>query len=622
MKKIHATERNLRELLTRGKFSIDYYQREYQWGKTQVDELLEDLTTKFMRNYAPEDTREKMGHYDHYFLGSIVISDGDSGTQFIIDGQQRLTSMTLLLIHLCHKLPEEREEISTLIYSKQKGKRSFKLDVPDRNECMDALFRGEDVPNIANQPTSIVNIVNRLQDIKGKLDSELQDDKVKDINHCLPQFLDWLLDYVYFVEIVASSKEDAHAIFEAMNDRGLSLTPTEMLKGYLLSKIGDDEERKKTTKEWDNIVESLKKRWKEGDAEAIKAWLRSQYAEKIRGRKKNASPEDFDKIGTEFHRWIQDRIESSDNSPILSSDNDYGKFISGEMNFYTSWYKKVREVAGEITPKLNEIYYNDQNNFTLQFPALLAPLVQTDCHATTLQKLRMVAAYLDIILTRRIWNKKATSYNTMQYSIELLIKAVRGKSIHDLTEVLTNLLSKQDLKFAPDVHLRMDGSNGPKIRHILARMMDFVTMGSSNPSPSSRYAEYVNPDNYDIEHIWANKYEEHQDEFDDPTSFDYYRNKIGGLLLMPKRVNRSLSDKPYGDKLDVYLRDGDLLTKSLHKDAYVNNPGFLQFGENYSLPFQPHPEFKKADLDTRQELYRQLAEKIWDPAKIKQIAEE
>ena len=55
----------------------------------------------------------------------------------------------------------------------------------------------------------------------------------------------------------------------------------------------------------------------------------------------------------------------------------------------------------------------------------------------------------------------------------------------------------------------------------------------------------------------------------------------------------------------------NLLARSLHENAYDHNPGFRRFIEESGLPFRPHSEFRKADLDARQELYRQLAEHIW-----------
>ena len=97
MREIRGNAKNLRSLLGGAKFAIDYYQREYRWETRQVSELIEDLTEKFRDSYVPEDERSAVEDYGHYFLGSIIISDKD-GRKFIIDGQQRLTTLSLLLI--------------------------------------------------------------------------------------------------------------------------------------------------------------------------------------------------------------------------------------------------------------------------------------------------------------------------------------------------------------------------------------------------------------------------------------------------------------------------------------------------------------------------------------------
>src|SRR5262249_21638646 len=60
---------------------------------------------------------------------------------------------------------------------------------------------------------------------------------------------------------------------------------------------------------------------------------------------------------------------------------------------------------------------------------------------------------------------------------------------------------------------------------------------------------------------------------------------------------------------------GNLLSRSLHEGAYDHNPGFKRF-----IPFRPHPEFKKGDLDARQRLYQQLADLIWSPDRLAQEA--
>ena len=87
----------------------------------------------------------------------------------------------------------------------------------------------------------------------------------------LPLFLDWLKWLVALVEIVAYSDENAYTIFETMNDRGLNLTPIEMLKGFLLSKYRDDTKRKTANEFWKKIIIELKAFDKEEDQRFVQA---------------------------------------------------------------------------------------------------------------------------------------------------------------------------------------------------------------------------------------------------------------------------------------------------------------------------------------------------------------
>jgi hypothetical protein len=116
-----------------------------------------------------------------------------------------------------------------------------------------------------------------------------------------------------------------------------------------------------------------------------------------------------------------------------------------------------------------------------------------------------------------------------------------------------------------------------------------------------------------VEHIWADHAERHTDEFDHPADFAEHRNRIGGLLLLPKSFNASYGDLTYTEKLPHYNTQ-NLLARSLHPQCYEHNPGFIRFNEASGLPFTPMATFKKADLEARGVLYRSLAEKIWDPA--------
>jgi hypothetical protein len=151
-------------------------------------------------------------------------------------------------------------------------------------------------------------------------------------------------------------------------------------------------------------------------------------------------------------------------------------------------------------------------------------------------------------------------------------------------------------------------------------MIDYIETRSGL---ASHYAEYAQRGRkgYEIEHIWANHPELHQDEFAHSSDFQEYRNRIGGLLLLPKSFNASYGDLPYAEKREHYLgQGGNLLARSLHEMTYDHNPGFKRFIGETGLEFDPHPNFKKADLDARQRLYQNFAEVIWNPDRLVQEA--
>lgn len=609
-REIDGKGRTIRELLAGRKYSIDYYQREYKWQQKQLAELIDDLAAKFLESHEEGNERSAVAEYGHYFLGSIIVSDKE-GQKFIIDGQQRLTTLTLLLIFLHHRLEdsEQKGQVADLVFSQRYGKRSFNLDIPERVACMEALYKGEDFAD-PDPVESIANILARYTELEDIFPDEL-------VGTALPYFLDWLVENVHLVEITAYSDADAYTIFETMNDRGLSLTPADMLKGYLLANITDADKRTRASKVWKEKVHALAELGKDEDADGIKSWLRSQYAETIRERKRGAAPLDFDLIGTEFHRWVRDHEQ-----PLgLTASPEFARFIERDFAFYARWYERLRQAAETLTAGLECVHFNAQHNFTLQYPVLLAPLRVDDDEETALRKLRVVSTYLDILIHRRIWNWRAIDYSTMQYAMFLVMREVRGKSSAELAALLRDRLDPETAPdFAANGAFRLHGTNGRQIHRLLARMADYVETRSGQ---ASRYAEYAQRGRkgYEIEHVWADHAERHRDEFAHPSEFAEYRNRLGGLVLLPKSFNASYGDLPYYEKRGHYAGH-NLLARSLIEGAYDHNPGFKRFIEESGLPFRAHPEFKKADLDARQMLYQRLAEQIWNPKRLELEAAE
>lgn len=166
MKQIEGHARCVRELLHSSKYTIDFYQREYAWQERQVRELIDDLTGKFLDFYESTHSRHEVERYGHYFLGSTVISH-KRNQRFIVDGQQRLTTLTLLLIYLKHLQRERTEsvDVDNLIFSEKYGRKSFNLDVPDRTEVMQKLLDGDPIDG-NGKSDSVRNIANRYANIR------------------------------------------------------------------------------------------------------------------------------------------------------------------------------------------------------------------------------------------------------------------------------------------------------------------------------------------------------------------------------------------------------------------------------------------------------------------------
>ena len=222
------------EVIFRDKYEVDFYQREYVWEQKQIEDLISDLTSEFLKNWKPGDTTQSTSTYTPYFMGEIVLAEKQTGAFAVIDGQQRLTSFMLLMIFLRQKFGSVNGfpsgDLSSLIYANVRGTAVFKLDIPERRTCMLSLFNTGKYDLKNSDTVSIRNLVERYHDIE-----DCWNENVNEIN--VNHFVYWLMGNVMFSKVWTDSDELAYVIFETMNDRGLSLTQIEMLRSYLLAKI-------------------------------------------------------------------------------------------------------------------------------------------------------------------------------------------------------------------------------------------------------------------------------------------------------------------------------------------------------------------------------------------------
>ena len=612
--KIEANDRSVQQVLDKQKYTVDYFQREYSWGQKHIEQLVSDLTSAFLTDYRPTHERSEGVNYNSYYLGPFVLSRKDS-VRSIIDGQQRLTSLTLFLIFLHNhqetlEIPaEQKESITDMIFSASRGEKSFNITVEERVPCLCSLFETGSYEPKEDDDESTCNMAERYQDISNVFPEEID-------ARAFPFFIDWLKENVVLVEIVAYSDDNAYTIFETMNDRGLSLTSTEMLKGYLLSRFQDPNERKKADTLWKKLMLELHQVSKEADQTFFQAWLRAHYADTIRQSKAGSANEDFENIGTRFHTWFRDRLDLMDLAPQDTAG--FRRFVLDELPEMAKTYLTIWKAEQEFDPKLPHVYYARCWGIagSLADPLMLAPVRVDDTPETKWQKIDLVARYLEAFCVRRAVNYRKFGASSIRYTMCMLTKEIRGKSLAGLHQIFSARLEEMDEGWDGVLNFRMHQMNKRFIKFLLSRISGFIDQEAGLPSDFTTYFNGSGKP-FEIEHIWANKFERHNDEFDQLHEFSSYRNRLGGLVLLQRGTNQSFNDLPYSEKQPHYAKE-NLLAKSLCNIAYANNPNFTNAAARLNLPFQAHSEFKKADLDARQELYRKICELIWDLPSLEQ----
>lgn len=614
--------RTIKGLLQTRSFSIDEYQREYKWERANIEELVTDLQNKFLTYYSPGDRPKNATEYGDYFLGSIIVTQ--RGTKsYLIDGQQRVTSLTLLLIYLYREAQTRdlpvKSTLEPLIFSDDYGERKFNLDITERVPVLRALFNGEPYAT-TGKDESIATIMSRYRDLEDL-------DLAGELGEGLETFIYWLIGNVGLIEISTASDQHAYSIFETMNDRGKPLSPVDMLKAYLLGGIDDAENRASANQVWKKTVLELNS-WgpepdTERDASFVKAWLRAQYAESTRDRRAGSVDRDWELIGSAFHRWVRDneqRIGVGDTTRNI-------RLMTSDIPFFARAYRTILDARSNYTAGLEPVFYNAHNEFTWQSTVLLAPLIVGDDDETVRRKFAAVATYLDIWIMRRTVNYIRVAYSSVSYAMWSLCRDIRGLSLPELIDTLRIKLEQDEkevsLEGSPSRgrsgirDLRLNQFSKRYIFHLLARLTSYTDYQSGRPDTFDKLVDRTMKNPWDIEHIWEDAFERYSSDFSDKQEFRDTRNHIGGLLLLPADVNRSYQDKPFETKAPHYAKQ-NLYAASLTEAAYRHQPQFVSFIEREHLPFKAYETFGKFEQMERRELVLELAHRVWDPKRLDQ----
>lgn len=235
-------------------FEIPSYQRPYSWTTEQASELVTDL-----QDYI-KGKKEEIEVLNPYFLGSIVLVKSDKSASEVIDGQQRLTTLTILFSVLRHLINDTEIKREITKYLGQKGskllktKNTFRISLRPRDlEFFQKYIQEEDGLHDLLEFTSELkdshfNIKNNAICIHDYLKNESQEELFR-----LTQFI---LIGCYLVVVATPDIDSAYRIFSVMNDRGLDLTATDILKSNVIGVITDQDKQEYTDK-WEDIEESI-----------------------------------------------------------------------------------------------------------------------------------------------------------------------------------------------------------------------------------------------------------------------------------------------------------------------------------------------------------------------------
>ena len=214
-------EKKLREIFDNSKYVIPLYQRNYAWRKDEIERLLQDVYEAYKNN--PNG---------NYFIGSLVVLKRQNGDLEVIDGQQRLTTLSLITKILgINKTPclfyDSRPEVEEFFKEFYKNSDLDRIDYPQTIHLRNAI----DYINEANlDPNSLSPVsINSVRDELGK----------------------YFFNNVILIRVEIPEDTDVASYFEIMNNRGVQLQKHEILKSFLIAKLGDSEERAEFSRIWD-----------------------------------------------------------------------------------------------------------------------------------------------------------------------------------------------------------------------------------------------------------------------------------------------------------------------------------------------------------------------------------
>lgn len=548
-------------------YYVDFYQREYVWTKNTVEVLLNDIFYAFEISYKEhkdeEMSQEVLEKYNWYYL-NVFITNKVEGKVFIVDGQQRLSTLTLIATKLYHitKNDNLRDILRDCIFAKDQFKGNvFCIDNDKRKNVMQCILDGSEYQDAYKNKTE-ETIIERYADISKFIDDKQLDDVE------LTAFIYYFLNRLVLVEL-SIQKDDTPMVFEVINDRGEALKPFEILKGKMIGLLSKSDTNKYSEK-WDAALNRISGR----EDSFFADYLKSQFV-----FKKNASLER--QIINSYHRYIFDYNDIANKLSFRRADKKHHEniklFINNELTD-----EKIHAIAKEadrlwVLFVLNGIY--DSNDFQ-------------DVSYRLNEKLKG----LDMASYREVYD-------------EIILQSIREKR---------NVSGEVSLlDFNSFLRKNYTNTNRRFLRYLFSRVEKFICEHTNQNMQNDIYyisTKTGNKTGYHIEHILSEN-EKNRGYFKDVEEFEDQRNLLGGLLLLKGLDNISSGNEEYSDKLKTYS-NGLVWGHSLCEDYYHANKDFDKFNKELSdkcnVGFNAYRVFDQNALMERSRLLYEIVKVIWE----------
>lgn len=224
-------------------FEIPPFQREYSWGSDEVSDFWSDLS----KNIDSES----------YFLGLVILTDRKE-RKYVVDGQQRLITLTLLanaLFHEASKLGRnaladriQADFIRAIDYDSDDTDPRVRLSDTRDDQTFQAILDKGKSPKIADRESVSAKMAESFEYLSGRLKKDLADDPFKRLG----KWTKFLTDRLYFAVFVHPDESSAYQVYEVINTRGKELTTADLLKNYVLSQTAD-KRRADLYEQWQSI---------------------------------------------------------------------------------------------------------------------------------------------------------------------------------------------------------------------------------------------------------------------------------------------------------------------------------------------------------------------------------